>query len=255
MKQSKKHSNSHPTKGIFFGLLLILAGGLFLAFNLGWLDSSLREIVFSWQMIFIVLAVITLFHKRYLATLCWLGLGTFFLLPKIAKVYPNTLPWVDSDFAANYWPVLVIVFGIGVVLCIIFRKKVSLEVLIDLDTNDDANKITGTDGTYNRKIVFGGSEDVFLEPVFRGGKIEVTFGGVELDLRRTSLPEGDTHLILEVIFGGVELRVPEDWKVISKIDAIFGGVEEKKQSKMIEVDSSRRLLITGNVIFGGCEIR
>jgi hypothetical protein len=38
---------------------------------------------------------------------------------------------------------------------------------------------------------------------------------------------------------------------------MFGGVEEnqKRQSHTFEIDNSRRLIITGEVLFGGCEIR
>lgn len=41
-------------KGCFFGLLLILAGTLFLAFNFGWIDPASRSVVFSWSVLLVL---------------------------------------------------------------------------------------------------------------------------------------------------------------------------------------------------------
>ncbi|MDR0332072.1 MAG: cell wall-active antibiotics response protein [Dysgonamonadaceae bacterium] len=261
MNNYKQHSGcSGKRASVFFGLLLTLIGTLLLASNMGWVDPSLRGLVFSWQIIFVIFTAISLINRNYFSTLVFLALSIFFFLPKVAAVYPETLSWVDSDFARNYWPLLIILVGIGTVFGIFFGKRKFLFIWKSGRKNTtfgSSKSVNGIDGIYNRSVFFGGAEDVFLEPVFRGGKIEVLFGGVELDLRKTTLPEGDTHLSFEVLFGGVELRIPDTWKVEQKIDAMFGGVEEnqKRQSHTFEIDNSRRLIITGEVLFGGCEIR
>jgi len=247
-----------------FGLLIVAIGVLFLAINLGWLDSGLRQIVLSWPMIFIAFAIISLTSlslRSYWQTALWTVLGVFFLLPRIANVYPETLPAIDGDFARNYWPVLLILFGIGVILYIFFGKKrfflfgFGTSTFSDNgDYNVKFNKIDGTDGTYFRKAAFSGHDDIFLDPVFRGGNIEIAFGGVELDLRKTTLPEGDTRLNIDVAFGGVELHLPEDWVVVSRATTAFGGIEHNR-SQVTQSDQTRRLIITGSVAFSGVEIR
>ncbi|MDO5665679.1 MAG: LiaF-related protein [Bacteroidia bacterium] len=254
MENKEQNMNfSDKSKGGIFGFILILAGTLFLAFNRGWLDPNLRYIVFSWPMIFVVFTFFALAKREYWGMLFWSVLAAFFLLPRIATLYPNLLPGINEDFAQNFWPVLLIIVGIGVVLKISFGKNIGY---CNRDQEHfNVNKIEGTDGIYVRKVVFGGNEDIFLEPIFRGGKIDVVFGGVELDLRRTTLSEGDTHLQIEAVFGGVKLYLPDDWVVVPKIDAVLGGVENKRFAKAISTDGSRRLLITGEVVFGGCEIR
>ncbi len=244
---------SNRSKGSIFGFLLIVVGTLFLSFNRGWIDPSLRYVLFSWPMIFVIFAFIALSKKEYWALLFWLALAAFFLFPRIATLYPDALPGIDGDFASNYWPVLLIIVGAAIVLKIVFGKGISCSR--NNSEKFNVNQIEGTDGVYARKVVFGGNEDIFLEPVFRGGKIEVIFGGVELDLRRTTLPEGDTHLQIEAVFGGVKLYLPEDWVVVPKIDAVLGGVENKRFSKIGPSNSTSRLLITGEVVFGGCEIQ
>ena len=258
MKTYKKNSGCLGKRtGLFFGLLVTLVGTFLLAFNLGWLDVSLRQIIFTWPMIFVVFGVITLAHRQYFVTLFWLALGTFFLLPKIATVYPEILPGIDGDFASKYWPALIILLGIGVILSRIFGKKMFFVFGTNIDSfgQIEHNKADEKDGIYNRNVVFGGVEDVFLEPVFCGGNISVVFGGVGLDLRKTTLNEGDTRLHIDVVFGGVELRVPDSWKVVQELKSTFGGVEEDRKIWVADIDESRRLIITGSVTFGGCEIQ
>jgi hypothetical protein len=245
--------------GIFLGLLLTLAGTLFLAFNLGWLNPELREVLISWRMIFVLFAIIALWSRWYLLSLFWTALAAFFLLPQIARVYPEALPWVDGDFAANYWPLLVIILGIIIIVRIFFGKN-SLLFLFRVKGKNfasyDTNAVRGTDGVYSRSVVFGGAEDVFLEPVFRAGALEVVFGGVELNLCNTSLPEGDTYLNINVVFGGAEIRIPDHWEVVVEVGSTFGGVEDSRKNKsQAEIDRSRRLIIKGDVVFGGVEIR
>ncbi|MDR1951879.1 MAG: cell wall-active antibiotics response protein [Bacteroidales bacterium] len=245
--------------GLFFGLLVTLAGSLLLAFNLGWLDASFRQIIFSWPMIFVFFSIAFLSNRNYFSAFIFLTLSTFFLLPKIANVYPDALPWIGSDFAAKYWPVLLILVGICVVFGLFSGKNTLIFIFGDNSKNtifSSTEGFGGKDGIYTRKVAFGGAEDIFLEPVFRGGELTVAFGGVELDLRKTTLPEGDTYLNVSVGFAGAEIQVPEDWKVIKEITAAFGGVEEnRKNQQTVEVDNSRRLIIKGNVAFGGLEIR
>lgn len=246
-------SFTNNSKGGVFGFLLILVGTLFLAFNRGWLDPNLRYIVFSWPMIFVVFAFFALTKKEFWGMLFWLILATFFLLPRIAVAYPGLLPGISEDFSRNFWPILLILVGIGVVLRVSFGKRIGS--CRRERERFDVNEIEGTDGIYIRKVIFGGNEDIFLEPVFRGGSIEVVFGGVELDLRRSTLPEGDTILQIEAVFGGIKLYLPDDWVIVPKIDAVLGGVENKRFAKAMSTDGSRRLLITGEVVFGGLEIR
>jgi hypothetical protein len=223
-------------------------------------------------MIFIAFAIISLTPlsmRSYWQTALWTVLGVFFLLPRIASVYPEMLPGIDGDFARNYWPVLLILFGIGIVLYILFGKKRffwtkkhsadgehswSFEYSCEKEYSWSSEKIEGTGGIYVRDVMFNGHDDIFLEPVFRGGKIDVLFGGVKLDLRKTTLPEGNTYLKVDVLFGGVEITVPENWVVVSKADVLFGGVVDKR-SQIVQDDQSRKLIIKTDVLFGGVEIR
>lgn len=254
-KKNQKMNLSSRYKVGIFGLLLILVGLLFLAFNFGWINSELRSVIFSWPMIFIIIAIFNISDKRFSSALIWFLLGLFFLIPRIAIVHPKLLPGIDSNFAKYYWPVLLIFLGIGILFKILFERKKTTHIHINNDEKKQINIVDRNEGVYERRVIFGGIKDVFLEPVFRGGKIDVTFGGVEVDLRRTSLPEGDTYIYAQSVFGGITLFLPDDWIVVPEVSTIMGGIENKHLSTIENSDSTRRLIIYGEVIFGGVEIK
>jgi hypothetical protein len=58
---------------------------------------------------------------------------------------------------------------------------------------------------------------------FRGGSMFSWFGGIAVDLRETKLAP-DAHLDLGSLFGGIAIRVPPGWRVVSNVKAIGGGV-------------------------------
>ncbi len=265
--QNNSCSSSYGSKakGVLFGLLLVVAGLLFLSFNFGWIDPALKPVLFSWPMIFIVVGIIGFSRNNYLFSLFWLVLGVFFLLPRIARVYPDSIQGVDSDFAYTYWPLLLILLGIGFILKVVLarhrkreRKSFRTNTADTTDTAEAANTAgnagvgRGAGGRIEKEVLFGGSESIFLDPVFHGGRISAIFGGVVVDLRRTQLPEGVTYLDVEAVFGGVELYLPDNWMVETKFHTVFGGLQDKRLVSL--PDNSRKLVIQGDLVFGGCDI-
>lgn len=251
MERQSFTTTHHPpqSKGIIFGLLLIVAGLLFLSFNFGWIDEALKPILFSWPMIFIFFSIISFSKRDYSLGIILLILGCFFLLPRIARAYPLLIPGIDPAFTHNFWPVLLILLGLIMVLRVGNCKR-SRKCPYRPSESDP---IENVNGRIEKNVLFGGSESIFLDPVFYGGMINTTFGGVVLDLRKTTLPEGETCLDIDATFGGVELYIPGDWLVESRFHTVLGGVEDKRL--ISQPDYSRKLILQGNLTFGGCEIR
>lgn len=241
-------NNSPKNQGAVLGVLLIVAGILFLSLNFGWIDSSLRWVIFSWPMIFIVLSVISFTKKDFAFGLVWLIGGLFFLLPRLATVYPDYFSGINPNFSATYWPVLLIILGI----IIVFRIGTGKNRVGSSYKHGVTNSTENIGGRVNKSVTFSGSESIFLDPVFNGGSLNAVFGGVVLDLRKTTLPVGETYLDISAVFGGIELSVPDDWYVESNIQSIFGGVEDKRL--VAQTDTTRKLILQGSLIFGGCEI-
>jgi hypothetical protein len=76
-------------------------------------------------------------------------------------------------------------------------------------------------------------------------------GGVELDLRGAR-PASDT-MILDVLvwWGGIELKVPPDWRVTSEVVPIMAGIEDKTK---VQLDAKTHLIVRGLVVMGGIEV-
>ena len=84
---------------------------------------------------------------------------------------------------------------------------------------------------------------------FRGGQLECWYGGGVLDLRDATLaPEGAT-LRVRAVFGGGQILVPADWKVVSTVRGA-GGLQDIREAKGFAADAPE-LVIEGLLIAGG----
>jgi hypothetical protein len=54
------------------------------------------------------------------------------------------------------------------------------------------------------------------------------------------------------MWGGIEIKVPPDWTVVSKVDPILGGYEDKTTSPK---DELKRFVVRGTVVMGGLEVK
>lgn len=87
----------------------------------------------------------------------------------------------------------------------------------------------------------------------RDAVISVMMGGLRLDLREVKLDVRPAHLDVLAVMGGVELLVPEDWRVQSDVEAVMGGVEDAREGPA-DPDRPVDLSLRGRVIMGGLEI-
>jgi hypothetical protein len=84
---------------------------------------------------------------------------------------------------------------------------------------------------------------------FRGGRLECWYGGGVLDLRDATLaPEGAT-LQVRAVFGGGQILVPADWKVVSTVRGM-GGLQDIRDAKGYAADAPE-LVIEGVLIGAG----
>jgi predicted membrane protein len=78
-------------------------------------------------------------------------------------------------------------------------------------------------------------------------------GGCEIDLRRASLADDATATIdVFAMWGGIEIKVPEDWEVVNRGNAFLGGFENKARPLP---GTRKRLVVTGTAIMGGVEVK
>ena len=261
MKNEKIHRIVHRA-GIALGLLFILLGGLLLSANFG-LIPNLNRIIISWQMLLIVIGIVSLFRRHLISGLCLILVGGFFIIPKIAKVFPDMFPCVNEHFVSAYWAILLIGAGIIIILYWIVSPRrnwhIERETTITFNSGESRcrskeKKQYEINGDFSKLHIFSSGEYIVLEPEFKGGNVQAIFGSVVIDLHKTTLPEGDTYLDLTAVFGGVVLHIPDDWRVESKVECIFSGISDKRRITD-QMNPFRRLVLVGSFVFSGCEIK
>jgi Amino acid transporters len=246
--------NEHRlSSSIVFALLLVATGMLLLGFNTGILPVVWKGFFFSWAMLLFIFGCYSFYKRNFIFGVILVASGMFFISGKIIKIYPD-IP-VFEQFFATYWPVGIVLLGVIIILSIIFNPKCfELSAKVKWKDKYITNGSENQDGKINYKFVFSGTEQVILDPVFKGGNIDVTFGGMELDLRHTSLAEGDTFLHINAVFGGVEITVPDNWDIEIRQNRFAGGIEDSRK-KNVEKDHTRKLIIIAKCTFGGIDIK
>lgn len=253
MEEKIKHSSRRS--GVIFGIILMLVGVFFLLLNLGWLEADYKRVIFSWPMLLIALGIINYFRRRFFSGSMLVIVGAFFLLPRLAIVNPDAFYWVTPGFTHDYWGILLIAGGIFLILHLIFSpKRKNCDGVHYCKKSEHFTSSSSSFGKLNRDSVFSSVEEIVLDPDFQGGEINAVFGGVTLDLRKTTLPEGSTTLEVNAVFGGIDIYVPQEWNVELHLSHVFGGFSDRR-SYSENIDKSRKLIIHGSCVFGGGEIR
>lgn len=213
----------NPKKSII-GILFILVGSIFLLDNLGY-DIDIPYYLFSWPAVFVVIGLINFLSGNARAGLIFFGMATIFYLH-----------YYDVVNLRDIWPVILIFIG----LSFLFRRRSA------------PRSIEDGDDQFDEVAIFGGTEKKFVSKNLKGGKITSIFGGSEIDFRGSKAEDG---AVIEIfcMFGGVELMIPDDWKVNMDATAIFGGFSDSR--KNISETPSATVHIKGFTMFGGGEIK
>jgi len=245
-------------KGLGFGMVLMFIGLVFLGSNFGLIPLPLKSVIISWQMLLIFIGVINLFKRKLVSGVILVFVGGFFIIPKV-------FPVLDNNYQQNFWPLILIAAGIVIVLHRVFNPKYFNDFW-NADWRqhryhhrrhqnpfEQKTWTTNSDG-FSKNSVFGSGDHIVLDPEFKGGELNAVFGGITLDLRRTNLPVGETHLDINAVFGGITIYAPSDWYVETHLDAVFGGFQDNRMPKE-PLDTTKKLIITGSCVFGGGELR
>jgi len=254
-KRKDYHLHKDLEDGIMFAFLLIATGALMVCFNTALLNPVWKSFFLSWQMLVFVIGAIGISRLHYVWGTLFSAAGVFFLFEKATVIYPNIFFY--ENFTATYWPVIFIVLGIVIVLSYFVRPKkyCGRHPKGNWKEGYMPNEHENIDGKINYRFVLSGTEQVILDPVFKGGTIETVLGGIELDLRRTTLPEGKTTLYINTVLGGVEISAPDNWDIEIVSKSFAGGVNDERQFKTKEADSSRKLVIVAKCTLGGITIK
>lgn len=109
-------------------------------------------------------------------------------------------------------------------------------------------------GTKGEAAVFGGVDRHISAQDFHGAQCTAVFGGCKIDLRDAQIQGSEAVLATYAIFGGVEIRVPDDWEVVNRNTSIFGGVDDRTRQSS-RGRGTKTLILDGMTIFGGTSVK
>ena len=242
--------------GFAWGLVLVLVGVALLLDHLGL--SPVANITKYWPLLLVLLGLmnITSHGAR--------GFGLILICAGIL-LQLDLLGLIHLTFQ-DFWPLAIIAVGVLLIWGSIETRRFGMKKPkvewfkpgAGEDFRQQAAASTADPDTIYAVAIFGGCIRKYSGQHFRGGKAVSIFGGVELDFREANL---DDEAVLEIncIFGGVEIRVPDNWHVHSRSLPVLGGFEDKTRERIV-IDPSgasnrKTLIVTGTVVFGGVEVK
>jgi predicted membrane protein len=249
------------------GLAIIALGALFLFDSLGWIESRyvLRK---AWPLIFVFIGISILSKRRHGRRRnegwAFIVIGLWIFVSKIGLL--------DFSFWGILFP-LVLLFVGGM---LVYRALQPPRPSVTFDPADapktDAPNATpfspgpstasgftrpsGDDehAEYIRTFaMLSGSELRPMSRPFRGADLTAVLAGVNLDLTSARM-EGDTVRIDVFAFcGGIDIHVPPDWTVTSKVATLMGAYTDKRRPTTTL--PTKTLIIDGFAVMGGIEVK
>jgi predicted membrane protein len=243
---SEQHQAHKRQSLLFWGSLFLIGGVVFLLKNLEILAFEIPSFLWSWKIIFVILAIKFLFHRKFIGAFIMTALSLAFFAPDI-------LGQDIWEFKKKLWPVIPIFLGV-IFLTKFASKKKSKSTIMNAQAVAEPQTIEDTDKFETTLILSGASKKVNSYD-FKGGKITTVMGGLELDLTNCTLSNNKAVLEIECIMGGVSLTVPREWNVKLDIVPIMGGVEDGiRKTPNAYVDPAAEFIIKGTIVMGGVEI-
>jgi len=168
-------------------------------------------------------------------------LGTTWLIKKYELLPP--------DMNYLFMPITIIILG----LFILLRPKKAID-MGHKHKMGGAWKESDTKDRLEVDSMFCGSKKHILSKDFKGGEINIIFGGTELNLSQADISKEAT-IDVSIMFGGLKIVVPNNWEVKTQMTTIAAGIEDKRGRGGLEVIPDKTLIIKGTVLFGGVDIQ
>lgn len=226
---SRRGGASH-TLGIIIAGLVVMAFGLaLLADNVGWL--SLHSVLAQlWPLGLVALGIAFVLQRGH-------GFWGIALIFAGVWAYARQMHWWNVSFWSVFGPALIVLAGASIIWRALHRPR---------------SPVPSSD-TYIRSFaILSGAEWRPTSP-FEGAELNATLGGVKLDLTGAPMAGESATIDLFALMGGVEILVPPDWTVITKVTTFMGGCSDKRRPSTLP--RTKQLIVQGFTMMGGVEIK
>jgi len=232
-------SRYHHQNRIVLGAIIIVFGVLALIDNMHIFESF--NILTFWPTVFIIIGLMKVFqtHSRggFILGGFLIAIGIFLTLEHMGLFYFRI---------HDLWPL----FLIGAVENDL-RRRIRDRIDAGRVQSGGEEGSAGALSSMNVVSVMSGNVRRNDTQDFRGAELTAVMGGMEIDLRHASMTSEATINVF-AIWGGIVIKVPPDWSVVSNAIPILGGAVDKTVPPVV---AGKRLTIEGYVIMGGVEIK
>lgn len=225
-------------KTILWGVLLIATAAFAILTGMGYMESlDPLKVIFAG--VFGCIILTSLIDLNFF--------GVFFPAALICIIF-------DAELGMEKltpWPIIGIAVLLTIGFSLIFKTRRP-----KFDNNNYHGPVVenaSDDECINLNAKFNGINQYIHSQNLKQVNVTCHFGAVELYFDNAMLSPDGASLNLDVAFGGVDIFVPKDWKVINYAQASFGGVDMRKNNQAI--DGAPTLYINGKVAFGGVDIK
>lgn len=222
--------------GVFFGLVLIAAGTVLLLERFGLLQFNLLR--HFWPLLWILVGLnLVVTHNRPGGKALGALLMSVGILLELQRA--SIIPIRMRDL----WPAYLIAVG---VLLLVRALRPPGPWSADSNANSRIAEYA----------ILGGGDFRYTSPNFEGGSMTAVLGGIQADLSGAAITSSPAVLFVDAILGGVELRVPPNWRVTYNGVAVLGGYESKTLPPPDDPGKPmQELIIKGMAVLGGVEVK
>ncbi len=219
------------------GLAVMTLGALLTLENLG--ISDFHGLGRFWPVVFVLIGLSKFVQGAdVFGAFVGVGAGAAFLASNFGLIQMRQL-----------WPLALLVVGARLVFGAMGRRGVAGAggdgLLRHAAAQDDADRI-------DTFAMLGGTVRGTNSQAFRSGAATAFMGGCEIDLRRAKIAGNEAVFDAFAMWGGVEIKVPEDWAVENRGMGLLGGFVDSTRRP---AEPKGRLVLSGLAIMGGVEAK
>jgi hypothetical protein len=221
---------------VVVGLMIVAAGVIFTLDNFGLISAA--DYLRYWPVALVLIGATKVWQARldghgWFSGLFFLGVGSYMLINRIAYIRIDPREII---------PGFLVCLGGYLVWRGVFGRSQTAR------PGDGLNR-------FSALAIMSGAARRSYSQAFEGADLTAIMGGFDVDLRDASIAP-NTQAVIDVFafWGGIDLKVPEDWLVINHVIPFMGGVDDKTRSP-IDTTTPKQLVVRGIVIMGGITIR
>lgn len=102
--------------------------------------------------------------------------------------------------------------------------------------------------------VFSGRDIRVDNSYFNGADLSALFGGIDMNLKNALIRKNVT-IEVKAVFGGIDIIMPADVRVVVDVTPILGGVENGTRTPLGADENTPTVFIKGTCLFGGVEVK